>query len=338
MKGLVFNKNREIEVREVNEPQICSKCEVKIEIKYSGICGTDLQVLKGNLECIPDIIRGHEAVGIVREVGANVKNVKVNDRVVIDPNQYCGKCFYCKNDQTNFCEGDNGKLAVAGMTKDGLFAKYFVCDETFVYKIPEDLSLEAAVLVEPLACVLHNIKAANIQPEDSVLIIGAGPMGALCQMVCKKITRLTVAIEKNNYRKKLSQEIADYTYYPGELTEKEVRRINMGNKFDVIIDAVGNQMELCEALIEKEGRIVILGIDPTYNFKFNPTHYQNNGIRIIGAGEYNLLFEKAIKCATMLDNLELLVTKILPIEECKDAFEELLGRNMESMKTVFEFK
>ncbi|AQR94668.1 zinc-dependent alcohol dehydrogenase [Clostridium saccharoperbutylacetonicum] len=337
MKGLIFNKNREIEVREVNEPRICSKCEVKIEIKYSGICGTDLQVLKGNLECKSDIIRGHEAVGIVTEVGANVKNVKVNDRVVIDPNQYCGKCFYCRNDQTNFCEGDNGKLAVAGMNKDGLFAKYFICDETFVYKIPDDLSLEAAVLVEPLACVLHNIKAANIQPEDSVLVIGSGPMGMLCQLICKRIAGLTVSIEKNDFRKKFSQRFVDYAYYPGELTIEKVKKINEGKKFDVIIDAVGNQMEMCEAMIEKEGRIVILGIDTSYNFKFNPAHYQNNGIRIIGAGEYNLMFEKAIKCATKLENLEELVTKIYTIEKSKEAFKELLSGDIESMKTVFEF-
>lgn len=338
MKGLVLNKNGKMEIKEVKEPGIYSQCEVKIQIKYSGICGTDLQVLKGNLESVPDIIRGHEAVGTVIEVGANVKNVKVGDRVVIDPNQYCGKCFYCKNDQTNFCDGDDGKLAVAGMTKDGLFAKYFVCDETFVYKIPDELSFEAAVLVEPLACVLHNIKAANIQPEDSVLIIGSGPMGSLCQMVCKKIARLTVAVERNDYRNNLSKEISNYTYYPGELTEKELRKINLGRKFDVIIDAVGNQMEMCESMIERGGRIVILGIDPTYNFKFNPTHYQENGIRIIGVGEYNLMFEKAIKCAYMLENLDKLVTKIYPIEKFEEAFEELLGSNMKSMKTVFEFK
>ncbi|MDZ5017032.1 zinc-binding dehydrogenase, partial [Clostridium perfringens] len=136
------------------------------------------------------------------------------------------------------------------------------------------------VLVEPLACVLHNIKAANIQPEESVLIIGAGPMGVLTQMVCKGIARLTVSVEKNDFRKNFSKEIADYVYYPEELTE-EVRRINMDRKFDVIIDSVGNQMELCEAVIEKDGRIVLLGIDPSYNFKFNPAYYQGNGIRII---------------------------------------------------------
>ncbi|WP_411167848.1 zinc-binding dehydrogenase [Clostridium sp. MB05] len=337
MKGLIINKNREIDVMEVNEPQICSECDVKIKVKYSGICGTDLQMLKGNLECTSGIIRGHEAVGIVVEVGTNVKNVKVNDRVVIDPNQYCGKCHYCKNGQTNFCIGDNGKLAIAGVNKTGLFAKYFVCDETFVHKIPDKLSFGAAVLVEPLACVLHNIKAANIQPEESVLIIGAGPMGVLTQMVCKRIARLTVSVEKNDFRKNFSKEIADYVYYPEELTE-EVRRINMDRKFDVIIDSVGNQMELCEAMIEKDGRIVLLGIDPSYNFKFNPAYYQGNGIRIIGAGEYNLLFEKAIKYATKLNGLEKLVTKKYPIEDAKEAFEELLANNMESMKTVFEFK
>lgn len=337
MKGLVFNKKGESGVIEVIEPKISCEYDVKIQVKYSGICGTDLQMLKGNIECKPDIIRGHEAVGTVVEVGLNVKNVKVNDRVVIDPNQYCGKCQYCKSDETNFCIGDNGRLAIAGVNKNGMFAKYFVCDETFVHKIPENLSFEAAVLVEPLACVLHNIKAANIQPEESVLIIGAGPMGVLCQMVCKRIARLTASVEKNEFRNNFSKKIADYIYYTKELTEEEVKRINMGKKFDVIIDSVGNQMELCEAMIEKNGRIVLLGIDSSYSFKFNPSYYQGNGIRIIGAGEYNLLFEKAIKYATKLEGLEKLITKKYPIEKAEEAFEELLSNNMESMKTVFEF-
>ncbi|GAA0076691.1 alcohol dehydrogenase catalytic domain-containing protein [Clostridium sp. CTA-5] len=337
MKGLVWSKNKRIELKELKEPQILSSSEVKIEIKYSGICGTDLQLLKGSSEEMTDVIRGHEAVGKVIEVGDNVKNIKVNDNVVIDPNQYCGKCFYCKNGQTNFCEGDNGKLAIAGINKDGVFAKYFVCDETFVYKIPEELSLKSAVLVEPLACVLHNIKAANIQPEDSVLIIGSGPMGVLCQMLTSKIARLTVAIEKNDYRKDFSNKICDYVYYPEDLTEEKLRKINLGKKFDVVIDAVGNQMGICESMIEKGGRIVLLGINADYNFKFNPSYYLSKGIKIIGSGEYNLMFEKAIKAAIKLKNLEKLVTKICSIDEFEEAFNELLSNEMKSMKTVFEF-
>lgn len=344
MKGLVWTEKKQLEVLEVKDPQITTANDVKIAIKYAGFCGTDLQVIKGNEDSPFNIVRGHEAVGTIVEVGENVKSLVVGDRVVIDPNQYCGECYYCRKGQTNFCEAEGG-FAIAGCNMDGMFAEKFVCDQRFAYKLPDSMSFETGLMVEPLACILNNVFAADVKPDESVLILGSGPMGIIAQMVCKRSARLTVATELNDFRYKFAKEIADVVYKPDELTLENVEKINNGRKFDVIIDTVGTQLGVAEKLIEKGGRIVPIAINPSYEFTFVPTHYVVNAIKIIGAGEYNMLFDTAIKIASNMPELGKLLTKAYPVEEYKKAISDIIGYNIDtnekneisSMKTAFEF-
>ena len=110
MKVLEYKDGR---IQMSNKGERSLKCdEVRIKIKYAGICGTDLQIIKGNQKIKDGITLGHEAVGQIVELGKNVKNYDVNDFVIIDPNMYCGCCYYCKKGMTNFCS-DNG-LRITG--------------------------------------------------------------------------------------------------------------------------------------------------------------------------------------------------------------------------------
>lgn len=264
---------------------------------------------------------------------------------MIDPNQYCGECIECRRGNTNFCVGDNGGLEIAGVNKDGTFAKYFVCEEKHVYKLPENMSWQKGVMVEPLACVLNNFKAAEVKQSDSILIMGSGPMGVLCQILGKKMAGLTVATEIDSYRLKFAEKVSDYVFRPEELTLEKLLKINGGRKFDVIIDTVGTQMEKAEMLIERGGRIVPMAVNPDYSYSISPTKYSVNGIKIVGAGEYNMLFDETIRLAENLDNIEEMVTSIKSIDEYSSAFEELMGVNIEngsvkditSMKSVIKF-
>lgn len=111
MKALVWTPNDKLEYQEVDEPQIRKANDVKVKIFGTGICGTDLNVLKGKMNATHHMIMGHESVGAVVEVGPDVTNVKVGDRVVIDPTQFCGKCHYCRRGLTCYCETSrNGSL------------------------------------------------------------------------------------------------------------------------------------------------------------------------------------------------------------------------------------
>lgn len=344
MKALFWNKNKKLELVERNIPKLQCDKDVKIKIKYAGICGTDLQILKGNEEVPPDIILGHEAVGEIVEIGSKVKGYKPGDMVIIDPNQYCGECYYCKKGVTNFCENEKG-FQIAGINIDGMFAEYFVCNQKYLYKIPHDMSLLKAVLIEPMACVLNNIKAANIKGSDSVLVIGSGPMGALCQMICKNIARLVVATEDSQVRYNKCRTYSDYIYTSSELTINEIVRINQNRKFDVIIDTVGTQMEQALNLAEKNARIIPMGMNKKYSFALKPYELISKGIQLIGASEYNMLFIDTIHTAQRYDLMETIITKIYPIAEYKNAFESILGidlngneeRQISELKVVFEF-
>lgn len=344
MKGLIWNEDSKLELAECKEPGIINDDEVKIKIKYTGICGTDLQILKGNETIPPNIILGHEAIGEIVELGKAVTYFKIGDMVIIDPNQYCGECYYCKKGLTNFCENDQG-LKIAGINRNGTFAEYFVCEQRFIYKIPKEMSLLSAVLIEPLACVLNNIRAASIRESDAVLILGSGPMGVLCQMICKNISKLVVATENSQIRQKMASAYNDYIYSSEELTLDEIYKINQNRKFDVIIDTVGTQMENALKLAEKNARIIPMGMNKNYAFSLNPIYLISNGLKLIGASEYNMLFTDTISSALRYKELDNLVTKRYSIEKYKEAFESVLGFDLEThetkeitqLKVVFEF-
>lgn len=335
MKALVWTSNHKLDLGEREAPQIAAPDEVKIRIEMTGICGTDLAVFSGKEEGVPGVIRGHEAVGTVVEIGGNVDRVKVGDRVVIDPNQSCGQCYFCLKKQPHLCTGTDGNgMPIAGLNKDGTFTFFYLCAQTFAHRLPDHMSWEAGVLIEPLACVLHNFNEAHISADDKVLILGSGPMGILCQMVSKSKAAITVATEINPYRYAFAREISDFVLTPSQLNEATVNEICVGHKFDLIIDTVGTQFEIAEQWIERGGRIVPFGINAKYRYTFSPTKFVQRAIKIIAAGEYRFMFEEALRCAAEMPDLKRLVTRKVKLEQHEAAINELLGYDLNSLKEV----
>ncbi len=344
MKALVWKNEEGLKLVERAEPQIINSSDIKIKIIYSGICGSDLQVLKKNQQIVTDIIIGHEAVGEIVEIGKEVTEYRVGEKVIIDPNQYCCDCYYCRKGLTNFCEAENG-LQIAGINIDGTFAEYFVCNQRYIYKIPESMSLKEAVLIEPLACVINNIRAAKIKEDDNVLVLGSGPMGALCQMVAKREARLVVATENSEYRRDVCAGFSDIILHSDELTMNKVNELTDNRKFDVIIDTVGNQMEYALTVAGKNARIVPMGMNRKYNFPLSPYVLIDKGIQLIGASEYNMLFIDTIAAARRYSELSKLITEEFSIDDYVSAFESVLGstldladkKDISNEKVVFSF-
>ncbi|MBQ4899673.1 alcohol dehydrogenase catalytic domain-containing protein [Paenibacillus sp. Marseille-P2973] len=346
MESLIWTNHGQLELVEEESPSCSKPGDVKIQIQLSGICGTDLAVITGKEPGLPGVVRGHEAVGTVVDIGSAVTRFRVGDRVVIDPNQSCGECRFCRKGRLHLCIGPDGQgMPIAGLNISGTFAPYFVTDESFVHKLPEGMSWEAAVLVEPLACVLHNFKEAGITREDRVLILGSGPMGLLCQIVSRALGCITIATEINPYRLSYSRRFSEVVLTPAELAAETELRLGESGKYDVVIDTVGTQMDLAEQWVERGGRIVPFGINGGYRYLLTPTHYTQNAIKIIGAGEYLNTFEEALDFAANHPDLASLVTKKYPLKQYETAIHELLGYELstgnrlpsETMKTVFTF-
>lgn len=153
MKALVLQGIKDLAVQEYDVPEIKSD-EVLIHTAYAGICGTDKALyagLPGSASAVPPIVLGHENSGVVAKVGDAVTNVKVGDRVTVDPNIYCGQCKYCRTSRPELCE----HLDAVGVTRDGGFEEYFTAPAKVVYQVPDNVSLKAAAVVEPISCAMH---------------------------------------------------------------------------------------------------------------------------------------------------------------------------------------
>ena len=175
MTAAVFEGAGVLNIKEVPVPQLERDDEVLIKIEMVSICGTDVRGLANPPQVFfkEGVIIGHECVGRVTKIGSDVTNVSVGDKVVVHPNQWCGKCHYCRLGRINLC--DNFKHV--GDSRDGAMCDYLCVPERLVYRIREDIPANVACLVEPLACVLNGTTSVRTHPGESVLILGGGAIG-----------------------------------------------------------------------------------------------------------------------------------------------------------------
>ena len=154
---------------------VAGEGEVVVQVKASGICHTDFEVLNANYgtSAFP-VVPGHEYAGIIADIGPGVSGVQTGQRVVVDPNIECGQCRACRRGWAHLCE----KLGAYGVTQNGGFAEYSVVKATAVRDIGA-LDFTIAALAEPMGCVLNGVDAVFDAGMENALIIGAGPMGLL---------------------------------------------------------------------------------------------------------------------------------------------------------------
>lgn len=186
MKAAVVHGKNDIRVEDYPTPQ-AGAGEMVVKVKASGICATDIKTLLGQglPKELPTIL-GHEVVGEVHQLGAGVSGFTLGERVAVYPIAVCGECYYCKRGRHNLCEKEFG----LGHGIEGGFAEYVRLPKQIVniggvVKIPAALAYDKAVLAEPLSCGLAALRANRVQKGDTVLIIGAGPMGLIHLKVSK---------------------------------------------------------------------------------------------------------------------------------------------------------
>ena len=155
--------------------------DVLVAVKACGICGSDVHGYDGSSgRRIPPIVMGHEASGVVAEVGADVERFNVGDRVTFDSTIFCGECDACRSGYVNLC-GDRRVLGVScgDYRQHGAFADYVLVPQQIVYRLPENVPFEHAALVEPVAVALHGVNRLRIAPGDRAVVVGGGMIGQL---------------------------------------------------------------------------------------------------------------------------------------------------------------
>ena len=324
MRAAVLYNIRDLRLEDVSTPEF-STDEVLIKVNATGVCGTDIHIYRGEWKTSMPIILGHEFSGVIVETGRDVKNLKIGDPVVAEPNILCGSCYFCRMSERNyFCEN----LKATGVTINGAFAEYVKTKAENVYKVTEGFNLDEAALIEPLACCVRGIDQAKVRTGDTVAIVGAGPIGLiLLQLVKLAGASMVIQTDMEDARLKLARNLgADHTINVAEEDPVEaVKRLTGGYGVDVAIEAVGSPKAITQAMkaTRRGGRLNIFGVlpeDAVWGGK--PFELYEKELTITTSYRSPFTFQRAVKIALSGKvKLKPLISHIFRLEEIHRAFE-----------------
>lgn len=326
MKSAVFYGKHDMRVEESPMPKVGAE-DVLIQVKACGICGTDVHIYegdKGAAEVTPPTILGHEFSGVVAEVGSAVTNVKVGDRVCIDPNCYCGTCDFCRNGIAHYCTDMIGY----GTTVNGGFAEYCSVNQRQVYKLGDHTTFEQGAMTEPVACCLHGMDMCNIHPGSSVVIIGGGMIGLVMLQLARlagaaRTALLEPVASKREVAKKLG---ADICIDPIHEDVKAALAAAGMTWVNTVIECVGRTSTIEQAIdiVGNKGTVMMFGLtkpDDTISLKpfevfqkeielkasyINP-YTQKRALELIDSGRLDV--SSMVYAVESLDNLAEILAK-----------------------------
>jgi len=268
MQALVYNGPGDKAWTTKPDPSIVDATDAIVQIDSSTICGTDLHILKGDVpEVRPGTVLGHEAVGTIVEKGSAVTTLDEGDRVLVSCITSCGRCRFCKERRYGLCTGGGGWIF--GHLVDGLQAEYARVPfaDTSVYRVPEGLSDEQVLFLADILPTAYEVGVlnGNVDTGDTVVIVGAGPIGLATVLTAKLYTpaRIVVVDIADARLEKAREFGADITINSGREDVLEVvKELTGGLGADVAIEAVGvpETFELCTAVVRPGGRVANVGV------------------------------------------------------------------------------
>jgi 2-desacetyl-2-hydroxyethyl bacteriochlorophyllide A dehydrogenase len=262
MRAAFYNGNRNIQTGPC-QPEKPQENQVQLRVSHCGICGTDLHLFHGNMDHrvhFPQVI-GHESSAIIEAVGPGVTNWKANDRVTVRPLDPCGQCPACQRGHSHVCQ----KLKFIGIDAPGAMQGLWTVPAHTLHRLPENLSLETAALIEPIAVACHDVRLGETKPNEFAVVIGGGPIGALVALVAQHKGARVIVTEINPFRIKLLQQLGLEVYDPRTtdipaLVQSETREAGADVVFEVSGTAPG--AELMTKLPGVRGRVVMVAVFP----------------------------------------------------------------------------
>ncbi|MEK4803014.1 MULTISPECIES: zinc-binding dehydrogenase [Oceanobacillus] len=306
------------------------KDQVKIEVKYAGICGSDIHTYEGHYKVAVPVTLGHEFSGVVVETGEGVTEFKVGDRVTSETTFYiCGKCKYCQSGDYNLCPHRKG----LGTQQDGGFAKYLIARKESVHHLPENVDFESAAMTEPLACTHHAVAKTQVNEGDLVVVIGPGPIGLLAAQVAKSkgATVIITGLTNDKIRLDKALEVGiDYAVNTQEQDLKEfVNGLTEGYGADVVLECSGAVPAAKQGLdiLCKKGRYVQVGLFAQSEVQFDLEKIIQKEIRVVGSRSQKPAdWEPSL---TLMNegkvNAKALVTHVFDITQWDEAYQVIKG-------------
>lgn len=341
MKALVLQEYNTLEYVDMDRPPIHSDEEVLIHVKACGICGSDIHGMDGSTgRRIPPIVMGHEASGVIAEVGKNVTLWKKGDKVTFDSTIYCGKCHFCRLGQINLC--DNRRVAGVSCKEyrqHGAFAEYIVVPQHILYRLPEGITFEQAAMVEALSIAFHAVNRTPIRLNDTAVVVGAGMIGLLVIQSlrlagCGNIIAVDIDEGKLAFAKKLG---ADFGFNPpGVHVEEEVLRLTRNRGADCAFEVVGISPAVNTGIhvIKKGGSLTLVG-NLSAKIDFPLQAAVTREITLYGScgsnGEYPACMDMIVSKKIDVDAL---ISAVAPLSEGASWFKRLYDKEPGLMKVI----
>jgi 2-desacetyl-2-hydroxyethyl bacteriochlorophyllide A dehydrogenase len=324
MKAAYYQGNRTIKVGE-SIPRKPGSDEVRINVAYCGVCGTDLHIFKGGMDrrvSIPQVI-GHEMSGEIAEVGANVKGWLVGERVVVRPLDPCGKCPACRAGHSHICY----HLKFLGIDTPGAFQGSWTVPAHTLHRLPPNLPFDQAALIEPVAVASHDVRLGEVKSGEEVIVIGGGPIGLLIALVAASLKARVLVSEVNSFRLNLARELGLEAVSPKEVDLAELAGKRTGGAgADVVFEVSGSAAGAATMtqVVRSRGRIVVVAIfgeAPRVDlFRFFWRELRLCGVRVYEPEDFDKAIALAANGALPLDRL---ISARRPLKHLQKAFEQI---------------
>jgi len=334
MKAAIFRNFNDLQIEEVPMPVIIKPDELIIRVLVCSICGTDMKLsgARGSYGDMTGRIMGHELVGEVCEAGSAVTSLKPGDRVVVNPNSYCGVCDSCRAGFVNHC----ANMELMGITHPGGFAQYAKSSEKSAFKISKDIPINHAVFAEPLACALNGFGRLDISPGDTALIIGCGPIGLQFAQLARLSGARCICLEPNDFRRGIAEKLGFKSFSPFYPELKEKIAGEWGKRATHCIDAAGGQLPMAIDMAEYCGKILMFAVTSKIAAEASLGQIQSKELAIMGSFIIHDTLPRAVLLieSGVLD-LDPIITHVMPLERVNEGIALMrTGEGMEIILTI----
>lgn len=345
MLAAVFEGNGRLVLKNRPKPELKNDTDALLKVTGVGICGTDLHILQ-----VPpahpakqDITLGHEFTGEIVTVGSQIPDFAPGDAVLIDPHPGCGVCRECKKGNTDICiplmtsSGEPGHPNTIGIFSDGAMTSYVVVPRQSLYKIDSSVPAHIRALAEPLACVLNATNKVTVQPGDTVLVLGAGPIGLLFTALLKANGAAKVIVsEISDFRKEAAKACGATRVVDPQKEDLQgiVNRETDGGP-NIVVEAVGPLLPQAIELVRTRGTVLQFGHDETVEPAIPVGVMLKKEVQVLGAfiGRYS--FDRAVKVMESGQlPLDRIVSHRLPLSKVHEGIELL--RQGKGLKIILE--
>ncbi len=348
MKALIFEKPFKIELEEIQNPSINNN-EILVEVAYCGVCGTDLHIYEGQVPFVKyPLVPGHELSGKIIQIGSEVKNYLVGDRVALNPNLSCLNynikpsqyCYYCKKKRPHFCL--NWKAL--GVTEPGGFAELIKSPASAAIKIPSKVTLKEALFMEPIACCLHGLNNLKNSIVETAAVIGAGPIGLMMISLIKYLFKSELFVfEPIELRRELAIKFgADQVVNPMEFSMIDfISKQTANNGVDLSVEAVGSAQTSIGSIkiLNRGGQALLFGVaNPSTEIPLDIFKVYENELHIFGSftNPYENQNAMDILQKNVID-INSLITKQYTLDELKNMFSLMKAGSSNDIKTIVKY-